>query len=237
MTRPCSNRGAGYLVAMNRATFRDANKAFTLIELLVVIAIIAILAAMLTPAITDRERPSKPVKCMSNLRQVSLGFLLYLSDYGDHFSWQISTNRGGTEELIPNGVATEHFLKLTNYLRQPAVFLCPTEKSRFAADGFTNFSNTNLSYFIPLDARTNSPFAILTGDRHLSVGNQPVKPGLFFVTDSAAPGWTRELHDFKNSSVRGNLAFADGHVEIIKVENLPGVFQRQALATNRLVIP
>lgn len=183
---------------MSRAKFRDANKAFTLIELLVVIAIIAILAAMLIPAITDRERPSKTVKCMSNLRQVSLGFLMYLSDSGDQFSWQVSTNRGGTEELISNAVASEHFLKLRNYLHQPAVFLCPTEKFRFAADGFTNFINANLSYFIPLDARTKSPFTILTGDRHLSVGNQPVKPGLFFVTNNAVVGWTRELHDSKS---------------------------------------
>ncbi len=81
-------------------TIRTGN-GFTLIELLVVIAIIAILAAMLLPALSAAKNKAKQVACINNQKQLALGMVLYIGDFNDNFPGSGSNLQGfHTEDWI-----------------------------------------------------------------------------------------------------------------------------------------
>lgn len=72
----------------------NSHGAFTLVELLVVITILAVLAALLMPALKSARDQAKDAKCISNQRQISAGMWNYLGDHDGYFPYQFPINKG-----------------------------------------------------------------------------------------------------------------------------------------------
>ena len=219
--------------AMKTLSGNGKASGLTLIELLVVIAVIAILAAMLLPAKSGRG-PNYRIRCMSNLKQIGLGLYMYADDNAGNYPMRASVANSETPVFFYSDNTFSVFKKLSAYSIQPATFVCPIDKSRQAATNYEALSDLNISYFLNADApHTNNPSqSFIAGDRNLAANGQSVKKGLFVMTTNLDMSWTREIH-----SMGGNLAFADGHVEWVRTNQLNSVVQRQLLTTNHIVVP
>ena len=196
------------------ARFAGIFRAFTLIELLCVMAIIGVLAALLLPVLNQGKARAQRIQCVSNLRQAGLAFHSFAHDHNGRFPMQISTNAGGSMELVQAAYklsgefyfAFRHFQALSSELVTPKVVICPAD-SRLPAASFTTLSNDNLSYFVGANADLAHANSILAGDRNITNDWLPAA-SLLQLGPNQYLRWTHELHRFK-----GNLLFSDGHVE------------------------
>ncbi len=109
---------------MQKSLDRLRGAAFTLIELLVVIAVIAILAALLLPALSNSKAQAQQTKCLSNLKQLNVSGLMYLNDNSERgFPYNTPT----FPNYEPN-VASAWCYALTNYGVTDGVRVCPSTR-------------------------------------------------------------------------------------------------------------
>ena len=195
---------------VHRVKARRRKEAFTLVEMLVVIAIIGILAALLLPALTGGKERAKRILCETQLQQMGIAFQSFSHDHDSKFPMQVSIADGGSQDVLQTGSSTNgifyieyrYFQPLGSILETPRILVCPTD-IRLPALSFNVLQNSNVSYFVSVNAEYNQPMSILAGD-----GNLAASTTMLHVMTGGRLTWDSKLHAYK-----GNVLFADGHVE------------------------
>jgi len=160
MTTPRSVRGG------TSRRERRAGTAFTLIELLVVIAIIAILAGLLLPSLAKSKTKAHGVQCLSNMKQLTLGWVMYAEDHNDQLVWNDLTDSGagwvrGIINYDPNNTHNTNLANLSNpdyaklwpYTRATGIYKCPADRSRVVIRGRAHFRVRSLSLSQAMNSR------------------------------------------------------------------------------------
>jgi prepilin-type N-terminal cleavage/methylation domain-containing protein/prepilin-type processing-associated H-X9-DG protein len=210
-------------------------RAFTLIELLVVIAIIAILAAILFPVFAQAREKARQTSCLSNIKQTTLGTLMYIQDYDETFPINLYIGQNGAAPCMMT-----FYQQVAPYQKNSQVMICPSDSTPL------NFPVAMSVIGLPAPCPSTPPLTLVSyqpnyaviddGDpnpifpgettrpvKKLAEIEWPVETSLYSDAEVTLPGGTAGYGLF-NSPVQArhqlqcNAGWVDGHAKTVKTK-------------------
>jgi prepilin-type N-terminal cleavage/methylation domain-containing protein/prepilin-type processing-associated H-X9-DG protein len=177
-----------------------SRRGFTLIELLVVIAIIAILAAILFPVFARAREKARQTACLSNVKEISLGLLMYLQDYDETFMTQYYSydglpwyDSGFTQFTITRyGNYQPH---VWPYIKNVDLFMCPSSRRSAARE------------------RVNYDYNMNTWLHNRRLGLITTPTDHILIADGTYEWMDRANRVYARHNGQANLGFIDGHAK------------------------
>ena len=200
---------------------------FTLIELLVVIAIIAILAAMLLPALSKAKAKAKQANCVGNQKQIGTSIFLYVDDYDDCYPQATTRCAPPPNDPFNNCVPA----KLYPYVNEVGVFDCPSRtyanpscRGSISHHGINDAMDAG---YLPTDFKLGYGFneGIVARGTPMTHFREPSRTVAYADTVGYIIYWggytgNRARFDPRHNN-GSNIGFVDGHVAWARWEQCP----------------
>jgi type II secretory pathway pseudopilin PulG len=189
-------------------------QAFTRIDLLLVVILLALLAVLLLPVLAQAKAKARRAQCLSNLKEIALGYRVWAYAHSDRFPWSVSQTNGGTLEAAD---WADHDRACSNEFQSPKVLVCPSDREKcIAAHWSVLDGGRNVSFFVGLDAEESKPQSIVAGDRNVNGGGRSLdlswSQNMGVSIDAT---WLNSVH-----VNQGEIALADGSARQAKTPAL-----------------
>ncbi len=206
------------------------HRGFTLIELLVVIAIIAILAAILFPVFARAREKARQASCLSNIKQITLGTLMYVQDYDERLPRLYYRDAAGAMTSIT--------MMIEPYLMNTQIWNCPSGDMETASVGGLPLRSYSFQQFLDFQKlasvkRVAETVMWFDGTQDSWGPGRGYNPGNGHRTDdvtgkdnncwwdTSANGGVRPGFNFcARHNGMGNVGFVDGHAKAMNYETL-----------------
>jgi prepilin-type N-terminal cleavage/methylation domain-containing protein/prepilin-type processing-associated H-X9-DG protein len=201
-------------------------RGFTLIELLVVIAIIAILAAILFPVFARAREKARQTSCLSNLKQIGLGHIMYAQDYDETYLegrypgeclW--GHNHTNSDGLSDYDGWMHHIYP---YVKNKQIFICPSQQPDHCSDG-SGRAYLDHAYGFNFDGLYGTAMARIDKPAETMMFQDCAQSFLTSGSNTRARTIARMGEGLTRHNEGANVCFADGHCKWLQGQNIKGM--------------